>query len=426
MKVKFWGTRGSIPTPYSEFMKYGGNTSCVELRTRENQIIILDAGTGIRRLGLKLLKESKIKEEEIGQIMDFVLPGEVSQSVIKLPPHLSFLKGDEPYIGTAHIFISHTHWDHIQGFPFFVPAFLAGKEFTIYSLYKVDHTLKDSFQGQMGYTYFPVMLEQLASKIEFVDIIEETFKVDNVVVKSRKLNHPQGALGYRITSGEVSIVYATDNESPREGIDKRLLELSENADLLIIDAQYTPEEYEKKKGWGHSTWEDAIRIAKEAGVRKLAIFHHDPEHNDEFLSKLEENTKKHFQNTIFAKEGDELIFPAFEETDFSTIDEQIKKESSKIQYKSHNNSLIFEFVEQIDTLQVDPVNIKNLISLKNYKKIIIDCSTISYINKNDILNLSLIVSDLKKAELPLEIKTSTTDVKELLQLTRFDKIATLI
>jgi phosphoribosyl 1,2-cyclic phosphodiesterase len=260
MKARFWGTRGSIATPGPETIKYGGNTSCVEIRAGE-QILIMDAGTGIRNLGAALLKEFDKKP----------------------------LK--------AHVFISHTHWDHIQGFPFFMPAYKEQNSINVYGPPGRARKLDTILRSQMDADFFPVSLGDMTATIN-VSEINETFNVGDVIVHPYHLNHPAMTLGYRLEYKGKSIVYATDNE-PYEytlheaskhrtdelknygkKLDDDFVRFIANADLLIAEAQYTKEEYEKKIGWGHSPLEKIVEWASKGKVVQLALFHHDPVHED--------------------------------------------------------------------------------------------------------------------------------------------------
>ena len=252
LRVRFWGTRGSIATPSTETTRYGGNTACTEIRFGEH-ILVLDAGTGIRKLGNALLQEFG------NQIR-------------------------------AHILVGHTHWDHIQGFPFFVPAYVPGDEFFIYSLRGAGKPLEKVFRGQMDGDYFPVPLSDMQAKLNFIEL-SKTVEIGPIQIAIHHLNHPGVAVGFRISAGGKSLVYVSDHEpfyrmvegEIGETEEARLYEFARGADLWIREAQYTEEEYVSKKGWGHSTFNDAIRGAAEAGVKRLSIFHHDPMHDDDFM-----------------------------------------------------------------------------------------------------------------------------------------------
>jgi phosphoribosyl 1,2-cyclic phosphodiesterase len=274
MQITFWGVRGSIPTPGRDTVEIGGNTSCVELRAGK-ALVILDGGTGLRLLGQKLLKE-----------MPF----------------------------TAHIFFSHVHWDHIQGFPFFAPAFVPGNTIHLYGGNNVSRTLEETLAGQMDYPSFPVQLGQLGSKMAFADLTEgQVLELDagnneKLRVTTGRGNHPNGVWAYRLEYQGKTAVYATDTEH-YSVIDPKLLALSKNADLLIYDSQYTPEEYAgtsgggSKVGWGHSTIEEAAKLAKAANVKKLVLFHHDPLQSDAAVREKERRTKEWFANAVAAHEG---------------------------------------------------------------------------------------------------------------------------
>ena len=255
--IRFWGTRGSIATPGQATTKYGGNTACTEVRCGK-QLLILDAGTGIRVLGQSLLSE--------------------------------FQGG--PIQG--HIFIGHTHWDHIQGFPFFAPAFNPSNEFTIYSLHGAEKPLDKVFRGQMDSDYFPVPLSDMKATLKFCEL-ESAVHLGDTQVSYIFLNHPGLAVAFRISFAGRSLVYVSDHEnygrltpggpSPNP-MDLEIARFAENAELLISEAQYTEEEYAQKKGWGHSTFLDVLERAAQAQVKRLAIFHHDPSHDDAFLDRI--------------------------------------------------------------------------------------------------------------------------------------------
>ncbi len=257
MMVKFWGTRGSIPTPGPATLRYGGNTSCVEVRCGED-IIMLDCGTGAREMGISLVREYKGRSLSL------------------------------------HIFMSHTHWDHIQGFPFFTPAYASGNRITLYSLRGADKSLEKVFTGQMDANYFPVSLNDMNARMKFVEL-DGPVKIGAMTVTHNRLNHPGLAIGFRIQAGPKSVVYQTDHESycrllgPSEHnrkLDREVTDFARGADLLIREAQYTEEEYVSKRGWGHSTFFDALETAAEAQVKQLAIFHHEPMRDDDSLDRI--------------------------------------------------------------------------------------------------------------------------------------------
>jgi phosphoribosyl 1,2-cyclic phosphodiesterase len=259
MRVTFWGTRGSVPTPGPSTVRYGGNTACVEMRTRAGTLFILDSGTGIRELGLRLAREAEPVE--------------------------------------AHLLLGHTHWDHISGFPFFSPAFVAGTRLTVCGARDLDRSLQDVMAGQMHYTYFPVPLGDLHADISFCELEEGSLRIKDALVRTHYLNHTAVCLGYRVEADGVSVAYITDHEpygSVEDGLrrgylhagDRRLIDFVRGVDLLIQDAQYTPEEYAIHRGWGHGSTDYVVDIADEAEVRRLALFHHEPTHADADIDRM--------------------------------------------------------------------------------------------------------------------------------------------
>ncbi|MEW6202669.1 MAG: MBL fold metallo-hydrolase [bacterium] len=264
MKIRFWGTRGSIPAPAHNTVEFGGNTSCVEIILKGGDSIILDAGTGIRPLGIDYLSRNGAPR-------------------------------------TLHLMISHVHWDHIQGFPFFLPAYHPDFTIHIYSHLNMQKTLS----YQMTPPFFPVTLDEMKSNKIFHTLnFGAKFKVAGATVRTHELNHPQKVSGYRIEEDGKAIIYSTDTE-PAGGSHPGTLEtFVKGADLMLFDAQYTPQEYiQGKVGWGHSTYSDALLLAKAAGVKKLVLYHHDPTHDDDFIRKLEEKAKGDFPDTVAAREG---------------------------------------------------------------------------------------------------------------------------
>lgn len=216
---------------------------------------------------------------------------------------------------TAHVFFSHVHWDHIQGFPFFAPAFIAGNTFSLYGGNNVTRTLEETLAGQMDYPSFPVHLSEMGAKMTFVDLFEgQVVEIDDgeggkVKVTCGRGNHPNGVLAYRIEHGGKSMVYATDTEH-YSVVDPKLTRLAKGVDVLIYDAMYTPEEYAgsagsggPKLGWGHSTIDEAAKLANAAGAKKLVLFHHDPGQSDAAVREKERRTREWFANTIAAHEG---------------------------------------------------------------------------------------------------------------------------
>ncbi len=268
MRIKFWGVRGSIASPGPETAGVGGNTSCVELHLGTARIVF-DAGTGIRKLGDAMLAEGSSE---------------------------------------ATILLSHLHWDHIQGLPFFVPAYLPSTKLEIVGSAHGVSSLGDALARQMSAPVFPVRHEDLGAQIALREVkAGQSFEVAGARVRTAKLNHPGGVLAYRVEHEGRSVVYATDTEH-YACVDPVLKTLAEGADVLIYDAQYTPEEYSgasgrSRVGWGHSTYVAAAEIARAAGVRKLVLFHHDPQRTDAGVADVERRTRELFAQTIAAREG---------------------------------------------------------------------------------------------------------------------------
>ena len=268
-KVKFWGVRGSIACPSPNHVVYGGNTSCIEVDVGGNPII-LDAGTGIRNLGKMLAARG-------------------------------------PAEGT--ILLTHTHWDHINGFPFFVPAFIKGSKYRIRAGHLISHGgIKGVFASQMSNPMFPVPLEALQAELLFEDFTAgETFILNgDVEIKTQPLVHPNGATGYRINHQGVSLCYITDTEHTPGKPNQDIIRFIEGADLVIYDSTYTDAEFPPKVGWGHSTWQEGIRICQAAHVHRLAIFHHDPEHDDQIMEHIEDEARNIWPGALVARDNMEL------------------------------------------------------------------------------------------------------------------------
>jgi phosphoribosyl 1,2-cyclic phosphodiesterase len=270
MLVRFWGVRGSTPTPQAENLRYGGNTSCVEVRVDGN-IYVFDCGTGFRNLGKHLRREFEDR-----------------------PIH-------------AHVFISHFHWDHIQGIPFFVPLYESRDSRFYFHSSNRSRGLQHALEDQMSEPYFPVDMTEMAAKRHFYDIEEDRISFDDCIIQSKWLNHPQGCLGFRLETDDKVLVYATDNEPGSPQFDKNVRQLAEGADVLIYDAQYLPEEYEaKKRGWGHSHWREAVNIVMESGAKELVLFHHDPDHDDACIDSIVQVARNHYPKVRAAAEGMEI------------------------------------------------------------------------------------------------------------------------
>ncbi len=273
MIIKFWGVHGSLPRPGPSTIKYGGNTACVEVRCGET-LIIFDAGSGIRNLGDDLIARH----------------GKGSGSGVK-----------------GHIFFSHLHWDHIQGFPFFNPVFIETNEFHLYGGGNLHCSIHRIMNDQMAPPYFPVALEELGSTTSFHNLRPgDTIRIGESVIVAESLNHPHGSYGYRLEYKGKILVYATDTE--HDGSDaSRTLNLARNADVLIYDAMFTPDQYLgtadglSRQSWGHSTWEGAVEIAKTAGAKQLILFHHG--NDDDTVAEIERLAREQFPNCSAAYEG---------------------------------------------------------------------------------------------------------------------------
>ncbi|MFA5833471.1 MAG: MBL fold metallo-hydrolase [Bacteroidota bacterium] len=286
MKLKFWGVRGSIPTPGKSTVKYGGNTPSLELRLDNNELIILDAGTGIRNLGDHLIANGES---------------------IK-----------------TYILITHPHWDHIQGFPFFKPAFISGNEITVIGTDREEIDLEHIIADQMKKIYFPIQLNELKANIHFRSIQEEEFKIFDARVRTLYVNHPGFTVAYRIDYKGKSLVYVSDNEpfdkqsatrmtnfepvvlkkflEQNGDPNQRIVDFAQGADIFIHDATYTPEEYVDKVGWGHSHYLFTLKLANDANVKHCVLFHHEPNRIDETVDKILEKCKYEVKQKKFTFE----------------------------------------------------------------------------------------------------------------------------
>ena len=266
--VEFHGVRGSLPAPGARTAAVGGNTSCVEVRTGQARIL-LDAGTGLRALGEKLVGAMPLE---------------------------------------ATILLSHVHWDHIQGIPFFLPIYVPGNRITVLSGPNGAMPLEDVLRRQMSAPFFPVAFDEVSAQLRARDLLPgQVIELGDCQVRIAKLNHPDPVYGYRIDHAAGSIVYATDTEH-YSCVDPNLRRLAEGATVLVYDAQYTPEEYRgdvgrPKVGWGHSTYEAACELARTAGVERLVLFHHDPQRSDEGVAEIERRARALFPSTVAAREG---------------------------------------------------------------------------------------------------------------------------
>jgi phosphoribosyl 1,2-cyclic phosphodiesterase len=277
MKLKFWGVRGSIPTPGKHTVRYGGNTPCLEVRLDDDELIIFDAGTGIRNFGDHLINNG--------------------ESV------------------NAHLLITHPHWDHIQGFPFFKPAFISGNELTIIGTERLEKSLSEIISEQMNRIYFPIQLHELKAKLHFKPILDEgEIELADCKLTTLYVNHPGFTVGYRLEYKGRTLVYISDNEpydrevsanlsnfeatvkqkfeSTTGDPNQRVFDFCRGADVLLHDATYTPEEYIDRVGWGHSHYLFTLRVAAEASVKQLYLFHHEPTHSDDKVDDILRKCKK--------------------------------------------------------------------------------------------------------------------------------------
>jgi CheY-like chemotaxis protein/phosphoribosyl 1,2-cyclic phosphodiesterase len=331
--LRFWGTRGSIATPGPTTIEFGGNTSCMELVTNSGARFIFDCGTGARPLGAHLMAHA-------------------------------------PKPVTATIMLSHTHWDHIQGFPFFAPLFVPGNRFLVCGPPGAKTSLPEVLSGQMEFTYFPVELAQLGAQITYHDFAEGTHDLDGVRVSAQLLNHPAIALGYRIEADGASLLYLCDHEpyweplwdsnavpgkmeSILHDLDRKHARFMQGADVVIHDAQYTTEEYPAKKNWGHSTYSYVTQIAAAAGVKRLILTHHDPSHDDAFLSGIEKRAQElaasmgSSMKVSCAREG-EGYAESFEHEDLDKTSVNEIRDADP----SHSGSLLVLIVDDDEDLRI--------------------------------------------------------------------------
>ncbi|HEY9536171.1 MAG TPA: MBL fold metallo-hydrolase [Kiloniellaceae bacterium] len=264
--VRFWGTRGSIPCPGESYTRYGGNTSCIEVRCGD-KLLIFDAGTGLRPLGKQLCQNGALE---------------------------------------ADIFLTHTHHDHIVGLPFFAPLFDKRNRIRLWAGHLVPElTLHDVLVQFMNAPLFPVPPKIFAANVSFHDFTAGDVLEPKLGVRliTAPLNHPNGATGYRVDFDGRALCYVTDTEHEEGRLDRNVLELIDGADLVIYDSTYTDDEFAKYRGWGHSTWQEGVRLCDKAAVRKLVLFHHDPSHDDAFMDRVAREAESARPGTVVAREG---------------------------------------------------------------------------------------------------------------------------
>ena len=265
--LRFWGVRGSIACPGPTTARYGGNTSCVEIRCGE-RLLIFDGGTGLRPLGKELMKESRALEIDL--------------------------------------FFSHTHFDHIVGLPFFAPCYDAESRIRVWSGHlRPPLGIEAALRLMMAPPLFPIPLGKFAARLDFIDFAagEELMPYPEVRLSTAPLNHPDGATGYRVQYGGKSVAFVFDTEHRPETRDREVMRLIAGADIVIYDSAYTDAEYPAHRGWGHSTWQEGVRLAEAAGAGLLVLFHHDPAHDDAFLDRVACEAAKRRPGTLVAQEG---------------------------------------------------------------------------------------------------------------------------
>ncbi len=270
MDITFYGVRGSCPCPSDDNRRYGGNTACVALEVEGQDPIVLDLGTGLRRFGQTQPTDGSFR---------------------------------------ATALVTHLHWDHVQGLPFFPPADRVGARFDIYAPQQSEGPLGQVFGDLMKPPYFPVRYSDLRGAIEFHEVSEDDFVVGDAKVRVRPVPHCGPTVGYRIELGDAVVTYISDHQAPTglRDVAKSVLELADGADLLIHDAQYTPDEFAERGHWGHCTIGYAVEVARQAGAQKLALFHHDPAHGDEEMDRLLDGAR-----CLAARSGGPEVVAAYE------------------------------------------------------------------------------------------------------------------
>jgi len=268
--LKFWGVRGSRSTAESDKLKYGGDTSCVEIRTKDNDLIILDMGTGLSKLGETILSDST-------------------------------------YPKNINIFLSHYHWDHLLGFLNFTPLFDKSFSITIYGNNKLTSIDKIS-EKILDKAFWPVSLDMLKAKINFVELGNEPVIINNSKIDFKDHSHPNGATSYKVTIDNFSILYSTDSEHRNNKLNENVLKMAKNTDILIHDSHFTEEDLEDHIGWGHSSWKQAVNVAIKSGAKKLFLFHYSPEYNDDIIDSIEQKAQGLLETCEAAKQNLKVNF----------------------------------------------------------------------------------------------------------------------
>lgn len=265
LTLRFWGVRGTLPVPNRAMAGIGGNTPCVEITLPSGEVLIIDCGTGARDAGKSLQNRA-------------------------------------PKPAGIHLFFSHFHWDHIQGLPFFAPLFHKDFSISFYSRLP-PRRVASILRTEFAKPYFPVSFEELPAERHFVQISDQPIQLGEAEISSFPLSHPDGAWGYRVEADGRSIVYACDHEHGDVACDQSLRHATLRADILIYDAHYTPREHSRHRGWGHSTWLEGVRLAKESEVKSLILFHHSPDRDDRNVGRIVNQARKLFCSTLAAHEG---------------------------------------------------------------------------------------------------------------------------
>jgi phosphoribosyl 1,2-cyclic phosphodiesterase len=272
-RLRFWGVRGTVATPEPDKLRYGGNTACAAIEVADGELLILDCGTGVRRLGAALAKRRRGKPTRY------------------------------------HVFLSHYHFDHVEGLSLFQPLYDPASTIIFHGFASDGRSIRKNLETLIAPPYFPVSLAGVPAKVEFKDVDGSVFTVGELRVDSIPLSHPDGSVAYRVAHGDRRLVFATDHEHGVEQVDRALVDFCRNADYLIYDATYMEAEYETlRKGWGHSTWYAAVQVARNATVKTLVLFHHHPEHTDAQLDEMQRIARLELPTAVVAREGMELPF----------------------------------------------------------------------------------------------------------------------